>query len=351
MGLIRLFLALSVVGDHTNSFPALKFVGGELAVQAFFLISGFYMALIVGSYETKKQFWFSRYLRLYPTYIVCALLTLFLVRGLHPYLGDLKQLPVTAIVFLTFTNLTIFFQDITMFLGVSGGDVFFTKNFTDSLPPLYTLLLVPQGWSLGLEISFYILAPYLLTRSTLFIFIVALSSIALRGLIVHYCCSADPWSYRFFPTELSIFLLGSLAFRWKILDQTKFTRLLIKLMYGSLLVILILFNYFPIEFVIKKIVFISLLAISIGGIFNLTKNWKIDYFLGMLSYPIYISHMFCLLYLIPKLRISAPNGDFFTTLLSYSVIIGFSVALYFLIEAPFDKIRHRFKAAKNSIKN
>ena len=39
MGVIRFLLALAVVGAHSNSHPILKFVGGEVAVQAFFLIS------------------------------------------------------------------------------------------------------------------------------------------------------------------------------------------------------------------------------------------------------------------------------------------------------------------------
>jgi len=79
MGIIRFLLALAVVGAHSNSHQLLKFVGGEVAVQAFYVISGFYMAMIVRTYSTKKKFWISRYLRLYPAYIVCALLSLYLV--------------------------------------------------------------------------------------------------------------------------------------------------------------------------------------------------------------------------------------------------------------------------------
>lgn len=301
------------------------------------------MALVINSYESKKQFWISRYLRLFPTYIACALLTLLLVRGFSSYINDLQKLPFLAIIFLTFTNLTIFFQDLTMFLGVSGGDIFFTKNFAESTPPLYTLLLIPQAWSLGLEISFYLLVPYILNRSTLFVFILIVISIAIRGVISYKCCSLDPWSYRFFPTELSIFLLGSLAFKWKIFGQKKFYKELTILLCSCLLIILVFFNYFPIDFRLKKIMFISLLAISIGGIFNLTKKSKADNFLGGLSYPIYISHMFCLLYLIPKFGLSTPNGDFLTSFLSYAVIAGFSLFLYLLIESPIDKFRRRYK--------
>ncbi len=46
MGVVRLLFALSVVASHSNSHPFLKFVGLEIAVQSFFMISGFYMAMI-----------------------------------------------------------------------------------------------------------------------------------------------------------------------------------------------------------------------------------------------------------------------------------------------------------------
>ena len=47
MGLIRALLAISVILAHSESFLGLSLVGGKVAVQAFFIISGFYMALIL----------------------------------------------------------------------------------------------------------------------------------------------------------------------------------------------------------------------------------------------------------------------------------------------------------------
>lgn len=55
MGLARLLLALSVVLAHL---PVLlgPLVNGHVAVQGFFIISGFYMALILDSkYHTDKR--------------------------------------------------------------------------------------------------------------------------------------------------------------------------------------------------------------------------------------------------------------------------------------------------------
>lgn len=49
MGLIRVLLALFVVFEHSNAFEIIKLPGGELAVKVFFIISGFYMTLILST--------------------------------------------------------------------------------------------------------------------------------------------------------------------------------------------------------------------------------------------------------------------------------------------------------------
>ena len=55
-------------------------IPGTEAVEIFFIISGFYMGLILrGKYEQRahstRLFYQNRFLRLYPTYLVCVLLT------------------------------------------------------------------------------------------------------------------------------------------------------------------------------------------------------------------------------------------------------------------------------------
>lgn len=47
MGILRLLLAISVIIAHTESVFGVRLVGGVIAVQAFYIISGFYMAMIL----------------------------------------------------------------------------------------------------------------------------------------------------------------------------------------------------------------------------------------------------------------------------------------------------------------
>ncbi len=77
MGLFRLYLALSIAFQHSGKAWGLA---GRKAVEVFFIISGFYMALILttGKYKEYKTFIVNRFLRLYPIYSVVAILTLIL---------------------------------------------------------------------------------------------------------------------------------------------------------------------------------------------------------------------------------------------------------------------------------
>src|ERR1700722_8928768 len=85
MGLIRTLLALAVANFHAYNLTfasnvlELSWVNGEIAVETFFVISGFYMALILsGKYAGKStwSFYRSRMLRLFPGYWLACIVTI-----------------------------------------------------------------------------------------------------------------------------------------------------------------------------------------------------------------------------------------------------------------------------------
>lgn len=344
MGFLRLILALSVVGAHCYAAQPLGFAGGEVAVQAFFIISGFYMAMVYKTYPTKAAFWKSRYLRLYPTYIVCALLALITIKsGQHGFF----DLPFQAQAFLAFTNLTMLFQDLTLFLGVNDGQIAFTSEFYTSQPPLYQFLLVSPGWSLGLELTFYLIAPFILGKRTGVILMIALASVAVRLVVMKAGFSGDPWSYRFFPTELATFLAGSLAYRFHSQYPIRHNHWLGIIGLALMVALLGFFSYMPVSHEIKKLlVFFALLA-TIGPIFNAFKNSRMDRFVGNLSYPVYCSHLI-IIGLLGAHNIAAQSNPIISTLLVYASVILFSTVLYFAIEKPTDIFRKRFKQPRKT---
>jgi peptidoglycan/LPS O-acetylase OafA/YrhL len=101
-----------------------------------------------------------------------------------------------------------------MFLGINNNSMQFVTDYNNSFPrPLYYYLYLPQGWSLGVELFFYLLAPFILSKINLGkIIIIILLSISVRIILIQSNLTHDPWSYRFFPTELMFFLFGSISY-------------------------------------------------------------------------------------------------------------------------------------------
>ena len=144
MGLLRFLLALTVVLGHSSSIFGFELVGGALAVQAFYIISGFYMTLIlnekyVGINGSYKLFMSNRLLRLFPIYWTVLLLTILFSVFISIYTNgnDLGSFTYYAeywhvmgfgsFVYFVFTNLFLFLQDTVMFLSLdtTNGNLFY----------------------------------------------------------------------------------------------------------------------------------------------------------------------------------------------------------------------------------
>jgi peptidoglycan/LPS O-acetylase OafA/YrhL len=103
-------------------------------------------------------------------------------------------------------------QDLYHFLHQDGA-LAFTADFWTNPHPLWRLLIMPQAWTLSLEFSFYLIAPFVVRRAFRSIALILMASLALRLLLQLWLCwHGDPWSYRFFPSELALFLLGTLGY-------------------------------------------------------------------------------------------------------------------------------------------
>ena len=80
-------------------------------------------------------------------------------------------------------------------------------------------------------------------------------------------------------------------------------------------------------------VFLAAFSLCIPGVFALSKNWRIDRWLGELSYQIYLCHLFVIM---------ACNGRFGWGALKPAIGTGFLAAvLTVLMEIPLDRLRQR----------
>lgn len=361
MGVLRVLLALFVVLDHFSSYSTFDFPGGVFAVKVFFIISGFYMTMILdkkyvgqGSYSL---FLSNRFLRLYPIYWVVLGLTIgasfvsfFAFNDwlrLTQYVVYHDTMNIGTLAFQGVTNIFLFGQDLVMFLGMNSenGKMFFASDFNITNPQFHTFLFVPQAWTIGMELLFYIVAPFLVRRKTKIILTIIAASLLLRIFIYYYLGMAhDPWTYRFFPNELALFLLGAISYRlYQFINHHQVNnrlRLMIIIFY---FIILLFYKYLPGsgELInnIKILTFYLLTAVSIPFIFLLTKKSRIDNRIGDFSYPIYIVHM--LVIYIVSLLIYNFNWHINESVVVVISTIIISYILIKFVSDPVEKIRQK----------
>ncbi len=354
MGTLRFILAISVVLAHSSSILGLSLVGGQIAVQAFYIISGFYMSLVlnekyIGVNNSYKLFITNRLLRLYPIYWVVFLLTVsysiaiciyskgVYAGGLTIYIDYWDSMNIGSFIFLLFTNLFLFLQDTVMFLGLetSTGYLYFTSNFQETSPPLYKFLICPQAWTIGIEIAFYLIAPFIVRRKLKTIIVFIMMSLLVRFFLYQYSLEKDPWSYRFFPTELAFFLLGIVSYHIYInLRKIEIESFYLKIIWSAILIFT--FFYDSLSIPGKGYIYLFAFSICLPFVFILTKNWKEDSYIGELSYPIYISHIFVLTFMaIVKVPFLGGTG------LYLIMTVLFSIVLNELVAKKVEKIRQK----------
>lgn len=323
MGTIRLLLALAVVFGHASAFgiipPYTSQLGyfpvdATLAVHLFFVVSGFYMGLVLDEkYRNLDgwvwRFYLNRYLRLMPTYLVVVAVVTFTVNQALRY-----PPPGWSGAAFTFSSLTLFGIDLTAFYDVGGHGA-------------QGIIPINQAWSLGNELEFYLLVPVLAllrTRTLVVITVVALCARLLTS-------GADVFvQQRVFPLVLYFFLLGLLSHRLyrQFPKPGKIGWLAIA---GA--VFMSAFSGFAGAHAwapYSAICLTTLLALLIPPIFALTRDWRFDRTIGELSYPVYIVHV-AIGQLVPWSR-----TDLWTLMLCS---IAAAVPLFVLIELPMETIR------------
>ena len=358
MGVLRVLLALFVVIDHSGEPSFFNLPGGVFAVKVFFIISGFYMTMILNRKYTGPGsyglFITNRFLRLYPIYWVVVGLTIvisflsFFIYGswlrLMPYVAYNEFMSFKTLAFLGFTNIFLFGQDVVMFLGLNleNGSMFFTNNFVLTKPPLHNFLLVPQAWTISLELLFYLIAPFLVRKNIKFIGFLIVASFIVRGFIYfNLDMQHDPWTYRFFPNELALFLFGAISYHiYNHITKNPINIIFNRLIAVIYFLILIFYKYIPdigLILDIKSVLFYTLTGLSIPSLFLLTKNSKMDNRIGDLSYPIYIVHMLIIYVtslMIMKLDLQIEKG-----LIVVILTVVVSYVLVKLVSDPIEKFR------------
>ncbi|MFO0941619.1 MAG: acyltransferase [Pirellulales bacterium] len=362
MGILRFFLAVSVVAHHSGDILCLKWMPGNFAVEIFFIISGFYMALVLSEKYSGKgrfvSFYKNRFLRLYPTFLVITLATwawfFFVWWWLKriPTNGWVEQYGLMGTapkVLLVLSNWLMIGNDARCLFHFSHDGQFKifhaygTTVASDGATWCGDFGTIGQAWSIGLEIWFYLLAPILSKQRTR-----VLVSIAVCSVVLKISMETNGFlSYFFFPAQLYYFIAGMitqrLGTRLKNESTTKRVGVLLCLIFA---LVTVGFQIIPISWwTWARLVICGAICISLPYIFCAFSSSRFDRWIGNLSYPIYMTHMLVISILTPVMGVwYSPN---------WALVCSFAGAMliYYTIEKPIDHLRQSLASKQRATQN
>jgi peptidoglycan/LPS O-acetylase OafA/YrhL len=317
MGTLRLFLALVVIAAHTLTPGQVPWITGNLAVRLFFLVSGFYMALILsGKYQTSTAgglslFYSNRALRIFPLLGLTLAFDLGLM-ALFTTLGwTWSAWPaLLAKLWHDGNEITVFLLSFTQLSGF-GVDFVHLFNFTsESQVSLYAgppseagfrawkALPMSHTWSISCELVFYLFAPWLVRfrlRSLIGISLVSWSLAPLLAKGFGLQPLANVASSFFAPFQVSYFLMGILSYR--LFQHTRLnptllpraSQFILLSLFASLCLAYTLWN--SLSYTLTQVLLFCSAVTVIPILFKNTARSSWDRQLGELSYPAYLTHI------------------------------------------------------------
>jgi peptidoglycan/LPS O-acetylase OafA/YrhL len=354
MGLLRFLLATCVVATHSNGHFLYGYepFDGVLAVYLFFVVSGFYMSLILAKKYVgpgaARVFLGNRVLRLWPGYLAAVAVSALVTNDYFQQMA--VELSRTSIAVISLLDIVPLGMDLAIFCGINpSGDIDFSIHGISS-KHLLSYALVPQAWSLSLELMFYLVAPFVVTRAprTLLVFVVALAIDAL----MHSGGYSPYWAARSFFSVLPLFMVGALSYhagQYIVRSRSRYFYecFAVYILYPITLLFILYppaFRAVPfpqtsaVELFVQDPRLFLLILICVAGMpgwMNRFSSFRGDDMLGKLSYPIFVMHLAAF----EMLRSYADLPFLGVLIMAVTLILSFAVL--WVIERPIEHIRQR----------
>lgn len=263
---------------------------GDKGVQLFFIASAFtlFLSLHRRNESSSRNFFIRRFFRIAPMYYIAILYYLFQNGlGARYWLGDLTSISVSNVL----SNIT----------------------FSHGLNPYWINSLVPGGWTIGIEMLFYLFVPFLFKRikhidQAFSFFIITLflrfifNYLILNNQLITSDYIWEAFLYFYFPNQLPVFALGIL-FYYIIYRNDNNTKSALNYYFFALLIFSQLLGYdvFP-NHIIFGIGFLFLGIALHKYEFKILVN-PISIYIGKISYSMYLVH-FAILYWMSKYNLT-----------------------------------------------
>lgn len=367
MGTFRTWLALLVViaHIHMDAQARVGMSGGAIiAVRIFFVISGFYMALILnGKYlNSVGDFYRSRALRLYPAYLATVIVTLFIdtlfLHGVHfkSWSALLSSDGFWIAPIMAFANVSFIGLNDMVLICMDRATGAISLKEAGACPsghPFSSYVVVPQAWTLGIEVLFYAIAPFILRRGVRLVLGLLAASIILKFSVIALGMNTHPYDRHLFALEFVFFLTGAASyFFYDWLRKLNIDAIRAVAPFAPAMAIILTNAYvyvMPSYYYTNKFVLDAILdPLLIGAMFVLiplsfmaTAKSEWDNWIGELSYPIYITHVIALLVSIELANLLELEAMWTRFSLHMTLILAVAVLAVFAITRPIEALRGR----------
>lgn len=323
-GTLRFILALIVALSHLG-ITCYGYNLGVVAVVIFYLLAGMVAYKLISQlYPNQPLLYYKdRIKRIFPLYLLALLFSYIIyLFGASSYFMSAKP---DLLAYLS--NITVIPLSYFMYTNID--------KFT----------LLPPVWSLGVELQFYILAPFILLKPSRTI-IFLLFSFIIYALAVIGNIHTDYFGYRLIAGVLFIFLLGALL--QKATLNHKPSKQILLASYLLLLTLSLYVHHINYQAPYNhETLFALLFGVPLLYLLSKSKtlftNFKsLDRYLGLLSYPFFLVH-FPMLWLVELF--SFTHKDIYlilslTFILSASLL---SVSSYITKKLLIIKVNHKSK--------
>ena len=312
MGSYRLLLAVLVLLSHAGV-SVYGYNPGVVAVISFFLLSGYVMTILIGRHYSSPgrvtDFYLDRAARLFPQFLFYCAATGLLMATHHissPFLGGCDATRIGM-------NLAMLPLGFFMSKGLGLGHC----------------LIIPQAWSLGLELCFYIVAPAI-------VLLPQASRLAVCGSVIVFLTAyiglinTDTYGYRLLLGTFFIFSVGA-AFADRSWLGTKFPWIIWSCAVALFAIIHVAPPLLALSYN-KEVLLGLIIGIPALGLLKSRQFSTLDEFLGNLSYGMFLNHFFCIWLIRFAFGLEIIGVQHYFLLLVLSTAMA--LVSYYIIERP-----------------